>query len=476
MPTRVNDVTLENRISQIIESKREDLVDISNQIWNFAETRFEEYQSAELLCQGLEREGFSVERGVGGIPTAFIGSVGSGSPVVAILGEFDALSGLSQQPGSAVKTPIQQGGNGHGCGHNLLGTGAFAAAIALKQMVEELRMPGTIRYYGCPGEEGGSGKTYMVRAGLFDDVDFSVTWHPMGHNGIMAARSLANYQVYYRFKGTSSHAAASPHLGRSALDAVELMNVGVNYLREHVIPEARLHYAVTNAGGRSPNVVQAEADVLYLIRAPKVSQVEEIYQRVCNIARGAALMTDTEVEIVFDKACSNLVQNKTLEDVMQEKFTIFGIPDYDEHELEFAKNLRATLSDAERGSVRDPAIRDKDIADKISPPEALSEATSGGYGSTDVGDVSWVTPTAQCNTACWVVGTTAHTWQVVTIGATSIAHKGMLLAGKVMAATALEMMQNPSLLEAAKAELKERIGNETYVCPIPAEVLPAASR
>lgn len=476
MAMRLNDVTLENRINQIIEGKRDDLIDISNKIWNLAETRFEEYESAELLCQALEREGFSVQRGVGGIKTAFIGEVGSGSPVVAILGEFDALSGLSQQPGTPVKSPVQQGGNGHGCGHNLLGTGAFAAAIALKQMVEELGLPGTIRYYGCPGEEGGSGKTYMVRAGLFDDVDFSLTWHPMGHNGIMAARSLANYQVYYRFRGTSSHAAASPHLGRSALDAVELMNVGVNYLREHVIPEARLHYAVTNTGGRSPNVVQAEADVLYLIRAPRVSQVEDIYQRVCNIARGAALMTDTEVEIVFDKACSNLVQNKTLEDVMQEKFTMLGVPDYDTQELEFAKDLRATLTDAERDSVRDPAIRDKDIADRISPPEELSEAASGGYGSTDVGDVSWVTPTAQCNTACWVVGTTAHTWQVVSIGSTSIAHKGMLHAGKVMAATALEVMQNPALIEAAKAELKQRIGSKPYQCPIPPQVLPAASR
>ncbi|QSO55338.1 amidohydrolase [Alicyclobacillus curvatus] len=473
---RLNDVTLENRINQIIEGKRDDLIDISNKIWNLAETRFEEYESAELLCQALEREGFSVQRGVGGIKTAFIGEVGSGSPVVAIIGEFDALSGLSQQPGTPVKSPVQQGGNGHGCGHNLLGTGAFAAAIALKQMVEELGLPGTIRYYGCPGEEGGSGKTYMVRAGLFDDVDFSLTWHPMGHNGIMAARSLANYQVYYRFRGTSSHAAASPHLGRSALDAVELMNVGVNYLREHVIPEARLHYAVTNTGGRSPNVVQAEADVLYLVRAPRVSQVEDIYQRVCNIARGAALMTDTEVEIVFDKACSNLVQNKTLEDVMQEKFTMLGVPDYDTQELEFAKDLRATLTDAERDSVRDPAIRDKDIADRISPPEELSEAASGGYGSTDVGDVSWVTPTAQCNTACWVVGTTAHTWQVVSIGSTSIAHKGMLHAGKVMAATALEVMQNPALIEAAKAELKQRIGSKPYQCPIPPQVLPAASR
>ncbi|KPV44470.1 M20 family metallopeptidase [Alicyclobacillus ferrooxydans] len=467
---------MEQRVSDIIEAKRDTLIELSDTIWGIPETRFEEFQSAELLCQALEQEGFAVERGVAGIETAFIGTFGSGAPVVAVLGEFDALSGLSQEGGSAVKSPVQKGGNGHGCGHNLLGTASLAAVIALKQVMEEEGIPGTVRYYGCPGEEGGSGKTYMVRAGLFDDVDFSVTWHPMGHNGIMAANSLANYQVYYRFRGISSHAAASPHLGRSALDAVELMNVGVNYLREHVIPEARMHYAVTNTGGRSPNVVQAEADVLYLIRAPKVSQVEEIYQRVCNIARGAALMTDTTVEIVFDKACSNLVQNKTLEDVMQEKFERLGLPDYDTDELAFAAALRATLSDAEKNSVKDPAIRNKDIADRISPPEELSVAASAGNGSTDVGDVSLVTPTAQCNTACWVVGTTAHTWQVVSIGRTSIAHKGMLHAGKVMAATALEVMQSPVLIEQAKAELKQRLGAEKYVSPIPPEVQPAASR
>lgn len=476
MATRLNDSAGIERLSQVIEDKRARLIEISDTIWNYAETRFEESQSAELLCLALEREGFTVERGVGGMETAFIGSFGSGHPVVAILGEYDALSGLSQQPGSAVKSPVQQGGNGHGCGHNLLGTAALAAVIALRDAMVEQHIPGTVRYYGCPGEEGGSGKTYMVRAGLFDDVDFSLTWHPMGQNGVKVAASLANYQVYYRFRGTSSHAAASPHLGRSALDAVELMNVGVNYLREHVIPEARMHYAVTNSGGKSPNVVQGEADVLYLIRAPQVDQVEEIYQRVCNVARGAALMTGTEVEIVFDKACSNVVQNQVLDNVMQKNFVALGVPQYDDAELSFAKELRATLSDGERNSVRDKELRDKDIADCISPPRVVSAEAFNGFGSTDVGDVSWVTPTSQCTTACWVPGTTAHTWQVVSIGTTSIAHKGMLHAGKVMAATALEVLQNPAILDAAKQELHEHLEDAPYVCPIPADVQPAARR
>jgi aminobenzoyl-glutamate utilization protein B len=408
--------------------------------------------------------------------TAFVASYGSGHPVVAILGEYDALSGLSQRAGLVEQVPVERGGNGHGCGHNLLGTGALAAAVAVRRCLETEKLPGTVRYYGCPAEESGSGKTHMVRAGLFNDVDFSVTWHPMGYNGIFQANSLANYQVYYKFRGTSAHAAASPHLGRSALDAVELMNVGVNYLREHVIPEARIHYAVTNSGGSSPNVVQSEAEVLYLIRAPRVSQVEEIYRRVCDVAKGAALMTGTQVDIVFDAACSNLVPNSVLEETMYRDFVALGTPEYDADELDFARSLRATLTDAERNHVHDPALRGKDLADSITPPHTLSTRRSGGLGSTDVGDVSWVTPTAQCTTACWVVGTTAHSWQVVTIGKSSIAHKGMLHAGKVMAATALEMMRNPALLDQAKRELGERLGDETYASPIPEGVQPAARR
>src|SRR5699024_4100684 len=251
----------------------------------------------------LKAEGFQVERDVGGIETAFIATYGDGSPVIGILGEYDALSGMSQQAGVPTKTPIKEGDNGHGCGHNLLGVGSLGAVLAVKQMIDERQLSGTIRYYGCPAEEGGSGKTYMVRAGLFDDVDIALTWHPGTSNSIMCGQSLANYQVYYKFKGKSSHATISPHLRRSALDAVELMNVGVNYLREHIIPEARVHYAVTHTGGHSPNVVQAEAEVLYLMRAPQVDDVEHIYKRINDIAKGAALMTGTEVDIVFDKAC-----------------------------------------------------------------------------------------------------------------------------------------------------------------------------
>ncbi|MET3291227.1 UNVERIFIED_CONTAM: aminobenzoyl-glutamate utilization protein B [Brevibacillus sp. OAP136] len=470
------------KIIQFIENKQEKLIRISDQIWGYAETRFEETQSAALLCQALEEEGFAVEKGIANMPTAFVASYGSGSPVVAILGEYDALSGLSQEKGLPTEQAIQAGGNGHGCGHNLLGTGSLAAAIALKDMMEQEGLAGTVRYYGCPAEEGGSGKTYMAREGCFDDIDFALCWHPMTVNGVMPGSSLANYQVYFKFKGKSSHAAASPHLGRSALDAVELMNIGVNYLREHIIQDARVHYAITNSGGFSPNVVQAHAEVLYLIRAPKTPQVHEIYERVCSIARGAALMTGTEVEIVFDKACSNLVPNNTLESTLHGVLSEIGVPTFTEDELAFANELQATLAAADIADELSKfpkelaaALKEKPMSEIIMPySPAVSNRPIGG--STDVGDVSWLAPTAQFVGACWVLGTPAHTWQVVTIGATSIAHKGMLQAGKVLAGTALQVMKNPELLAKAKQELQDRLGDDQYQCPIPAEVMPSRYR
>ncbi|OXM84068.1 amidohydrolase [Paenibacillus rigui] len=461
-------------ISELIEQKRDWYIDISNQIWDYAETRFEEYRSAELLCKALEQEGFAVERGVGGMQTAFIASYGSGKPVVALLGEFDALSGLSQKKASSEQEAVVQGGNGHGCGHNLLGTGALAAAVTLKQIMEEQGIGGTIRYYGCPGEEGGSGKTFMAREHLFDDIDFAVSWHPMDYNSVMSMNSLANYQIYYKFKGKSSHAAASPHLGRSALDAVELMNVGVNYLREHIIQEARVHYAVTNTGGLSPNVVQPSAEVLYLIRAPHIAQAKEIFDRVSDVARGAALMTGTEVQIVFDKACSNLVPNEVLERVMHAKFEELGVPAFDEQERKLAQAVRATLSEAEIASAPNipDGMREKELADRLNP------YVNGLFlsGSTDVGDVSWIAPTVQCTTACFVIGSPPHSWQWVTLGATSIAHKGMLHAGKIMAATALEAILRPELVEQAKSELRDRLRGHAYACPIPSGVVPSARK
>ncbi|MGG1215460.1 M20 family metallopeptidase [Micromonospora provocatoris] len=456
-------------LSKVIEEKRQKLISVSDQIWGYAETGFEEFQSAQLLCNTLEEEGFTVEKGVGNIDTAFIGSYGTGKPIIAVLGEFDALTGLSQVGGDIQYNPEVTNGNGHGCGHNLLGTGALAAAIAIRSYLKENNLEGTVRYYGCPGEEIGSGKTFMVREGLFDDVDFAVCWHPWSRNSVWSMSSLACYEVSFRFKGKSSHAASTPHLGRSALDAVELMNVGVNYLREHIIPEARVHYAVTNTGGVSPNVVQEKADVLYFIRAPRVAQAEEIYQRICDVARGAALMTGTQVEIDFASAASDILPNNTLEKVMHDNFVALGVPQYDEKEQQFAKDIRATLSEADKKEdiKANKELEGKDLAHVIDP-----FIPSNGIlpGTSDVGDVSWVVPTVQCMVACEPIGTPLHTWQIVSTGKTSIAHKGMLHAGKVMAATAIEVLQNPEILEKAKLELIEQRNGEEYVCPIPPEV------
>lgn len=468
-------------LSNIIERKRDTFIEISNKIWELAELRFDEFQSAGLLCQTLENEGFQVERGVAELETAFVGSYGSGKPVIAFLGEYDALAGLSQQGGTTTKMAVLKDGNGHGCGHNLLGTGSLAAAIALRHYMEENGIGGTVRYYGCPAEEGGSGKTFMVRAGLFDDVDFSLCWHPSDNNLVIPTSSLANIQVSFQFTGRTAHAAQAPHLGRSALDAVELMNVGVNYLREHIIPEARVHYAVTNTGGLSPNIVQMNASVLYLIRAPKINEVNEIYQRVCKIAEAAALMTETEVKIIFEKACSNLVPNDTIQQVMFDQFTQLGTPQFTEDERQYAIDIRSTLTEQEKNGSQVAKIpfyqkifekeRDAPFSTALYP--YLKELTNMIMpGSTDVGDVSWIVPTAQCTVTCFPQGTQLHSWQAVAAGVTSIAHKGMLHAGKVMAGTALAMLTQPALIEQAKQELQERLRNASYQNPIPEDVKP----
>ena len=467
-----------------IDAHRESLAQTSRDIWEFAEMRFQEFKSAARLIAELEREGFAVTQNLAGIPTAFMGSFGTEGPVIAFLGEFDALAGMSQQGGVAEKCPQTPGGTGHGCGHNLLGVGALAAALAVKHLMEKEGLSGTVRYYGCPGEEGGSGKAFMARDGVFDDVDAAITWHPFGANGVMSISMLANYQIAYRFKGRSAHAAAAPHLGRSALDAVELMNVGVNYLREHIIPEARVHYAVTNTGGKSPNVVQAEAEVLYLIRAPRLPEVAEIYERVNNIARGAALMTGTEVEILFDKACSNYIPNGVLGKIASDHFHDLGAPPFDDADRQFAQAIRATLSENDLAS--DTALTKnfmgghdpEGIVKKLGETPLFegvlpfNDRTALLPGSTDVGDVSWIAPTVQIAVACHAFGTPPHSWQQVAQGVMPAADKGVLTAGKLMARVAADILASPELVDKAKAELAKTLGGAQYVCPIPKGVQP----
>lgn len=469
-------VTDKTAVWAAIEARKDDFTRASDNIWAYHEMAFQEKKAAAELTGMLEKEGFSVEKGLAGIETAFKGTWGSGAPVIGILGEYDALSGLNQKAGTAKKEPEEPGAPGQGCGHNLLGAGALAAAFGVKKYLQETGKSGTVIYFGCPGEEGGSGKAFMAKAGEFDMLDACVTWHPSIMNYVCTGTSLANVQVAYKFYGKAAHAGAKPHLGRSALDAVELMNTGVQYLREHIIQEARIHYAVTDTGGRSPNVVQAYAEVLYLIRAPKNSQVEEIYERVNKIARGAALMTETDVEIDFYKACSNIVMNRVVAKALYDNMLIAGAPEATAEEKAFAAEINATAADSAEGleayAAKSPrrmkaeilAHKGEEIYSFIAP---YDEEGIPGYGSTDVGDASWVCPTAQIYAATWASGTTGHSWQAVAQGKSGPAHRGMLYAAKVLSGTVIDMLDNPAIIEEAKREMEETLGGEKYRSLIP---------
>lgn len=471
-------------VDDIITSRRDDFCAIADDIWDHPETRFQEFWSAARLADALETEGFQLTRHAGGIPNAFIASYGEGKPVIALLGEFDALAGLSQQAHSAEPTSATPGENGHGCGHNLLGTAAFAAAVAAKQWLQQQGGAGTLRFYGCPGEEGGSGKTFMVREGLFDDIDAALTWHPEAWAGMFSTSTLANIQAAWRFTGTAAHAANSPHLGRSALDAVTLMTTGSNFLNEHIIEKARVHYAITDTGGVSPNVVQAQAEVLYLIRAPEMADVQQIFARIEKIAQGAALMTETSVSCRFEKACSSYLPNRTLEAAMYQAVCHYGTPQWSDEERAFAADIRATLgvndinnslkniagTSGEEGKAFARRHHDTVLIDEVAPWAATENVLAG---STDVGDVSWKAPVAQCFSPCFAIGTPLHSWQLVSQGRTSIAHKGMLLAGKILGATTIRLFSDRPLLEASQQELAQVLAVTPYQCPIPRDVVPS---
>jgi aminobenzoyl-glutamate utilization protein B len=472
------------RIARFIDKKAAVFTALNDRVWEYAEIRFGLKKSADAICAALEGEGFTIERGVAGMAHAFIATWGTGAPVIGILGEYDALPGLSQQAGLPEKKSVtDERGNGHGCGHSALGAGSAAAAAGIKDYLQEQGLPGTVKYYGCPAEESGSGKAYLARAGAFSGLDAALTWHPMMENSVWTMSSLANYQIFFSFKGVSAHAAAAPENGRSALDAAELMSVGVNYLREHIIPEARVHYAYTDAGGGLPNVVQASSELLYFIRAPKPAQVQGIFERVCDIAKGAALMTGTAMSLRWDSAAANYLVNNTLGRAMHANMSALGPLTWTESELAFARSFQDTLAESARTAIpatvaryfpgasatEIEAMAAKPILDDIVPYQETDQVLAG---STDVGDASWHTPTVQGFIACYPQGTVPHSWQLTACGQSSLVHKGLIHAAKIIAFTAADILENPQLVAEAKAEHERRLAGKRYRCPIPPEVNP----
>lgn len=409
------------------------------QIWNYAEVGYKEYKSTALLQQTLKDNGFSLDTGVADIPTAFVATYGSGKPVIGILAEFDALPGLSQEAVPERK-PIPGSAAGHGCGHHLFGVASVAAGIELKKLIASGQLKGTVKVYGCPAEEGGSGKVYMVRAGLFKEVDAVIHWHPGDRNAVSLGRSMANISAKFRFTGLSAHAAAAPEKGRSALDGVESMNYMVNMMREHIPSSTRIHYVITN-GGKAPNVVPDFAEVYYYVRNRDREIVRDVFERVVNAAKGAALGTGTKVDYEITGGVYDMLPNRTLAEAMHKNLLQVGGVAYTPKELEFGKKIQSSFT------YKVPDIGKANTVDTLQ-----SEREGDGGGSTDVADVSWNVPTIGLGAATWVPGTPAHSWQAVASGGTDIGAKGMMVAAKTLALTGIDLLSDPALIQKATAE------------------------
>ena len=440
---------------------------LANKVWSTPETCYTEQLSMRAHVEELKYHGFSVKTGIANIPTAVLGEYGTDGPIIAFLGEYDALAGLSQKADVFHQDPVKKGDNGHGCGHNLLGSASMQAAVALKEWLKDSNLPGVVRYYGCPAEEGGAAKTFMVRDKIFKDVDVAITWHPGCLPGIVKGSSLANCRVDFTFEGRASHAAVSPHLGRSALDAIELMNVGVNYMREHMPDKARIHYALIDGGGISPNVVQAKAKVRYVVRDETTPKMMELLERVKEIAKGAALMTQTKVKTKILAGVSNLLYNETLGNIMQGNLDQLGAPEFSKEEHLYAKKYQDTLTSKDIESAYSHAGID------LVEGQVLAETVVAGDvkpvdmgGSTDVADVSWVVPTVSLWGANYAIGTPFHSWQMTAQGKSSIAIKGMTHAAMVMAATGSDLILNKTILDDAWSEHNKTIEKEGYMLPI----------
>lgn len=477
---------LKTKLCEYIDEKAGVICDVSHKIWEYAELSLKEYKSAALYEKICEEEGFKVERGICGIETAFSASFGEGRPYIGILAEYDALSGLSQESSSLEHKEIVPNGNGHGCGHNMLGAGSFGAALAVKEYLKSSGKSGTVILFGCPGEEGGASKAFMARDGVWKDLDCALTWHPGDTNEVSTGTCNSCIQVLYTFKGIAAHAAGNPEMGRSALDAVELMNVGVQFLREHMPSDCRIHYAIVNGGGVSPNVVQPEASVLYMVRSVAVKDSIALQERVDKIAEGAALMTETTFDRQFIDGTANTVPNSVLEKLVWDNLKEQQLPEYTEEELDFAAKLSKTYLVSGKlpglGAKVSPAIAEEVRKSVAESPEGLYNFVMPFYsgndfsaGSTDVGDVSWLTPAVQFNTVCFAADAPGHSWQNVSCGAGSIGDKGVLLAAKTLACSAVDLFEDNGIIEKAREEHAKR--TEEYggfVSPIPKDAKPVA--
>lgn len=449
---------------------------LSDKLWEYAEPGMREYKSARAYAEFLKNEGFTVNEKICGMDTAFEGVYGSGSPVICFLAEYDALSGLNQRANIFNQEKDSDSDTGQGCGHHLLGVGSLYGACLYKEYLEKNGLSGTVKFVGCPGEEAGSGKTYLARDGYFDDCDIALTWHPGIFNQVVTGSSQSCTAIYFKFKGIASHAASAPHLGRSALDAAELMNVGVNYLREHMEDSDRVHYAYIDAGGKAPNVVQNLTILKYFVRSKNNHDCSSLTERVINCAKGAALMTGTEVEVIFDEGLSNTISNQTLENVLFETMKEDYDLSYGLDECEYLSKYKSSFD----GKINIPLM----VKDENKLKEDIKNNVICSYiiekehhdicqmGSTDVGDVSWCVPTGQFNTACFAYGASGHSWQWVAQGKSSVADKGMKYAGRVLCDAAIKLHNNPELIEKAKRELKFKLDGESYKCPIPKDVKP----
>ena len=471
-------------IRNVIETRKDRLVAASDRIHDFAELSYNEYRSMGVLTGILREEGFYVQTGLAQMPTCFTGRWGEGKPVIGILGEFDALEQLSQVGGLPERRPVEEGAPGHGCGHCALGVGSLAAAIAVKEYLKENSLPGTVIYFGCPAEEGAGAKQFMARAGMFDEVDFVYTWHPDSVNAVRNSSCNAIMGASFTFTGRTAHAGGSPWLGRSALDAAELMSVGCNYLREHIRDGERINYAYASAGGSAPNVIPDHAKVKYEVRSPRVYQMKQLFERVVKVAEGAAHMTETRMEYEITMAFSDMQNNSVLAQIASDCLKEAGAPAWDESDYALAREFLQSYDGDAAETIREKlaaAFGEEKLEDilkrplhdgviEFDPRESFLEG-----GSTDVGDVTYTVPTCEIRVASACLGNEVHTWQTAAQSGSCLAHKGLLRAGEVIALACIRTMNSPELIEAAKEKTRIRNGGK-YVCPLPDSVVPPVGR